>query len=483
MVYATQGGVAEAVRARSSGDFYGRIKELDLSAAGQVIIRDDMPAFTRMRKLRSLIVSNANLTQIHPMWFSGMDDSQIIFVDASVNQIQRLDLHQESLPLLQVLNVSKNSIHDVSLREFVTLESLVLNSNQLRNLEFLREFQNLKNLHVENNDLRVVKSVDLQSHSSLEYINLAINFISQVEVNSFDQLTQLKHLNMSHNSLNGLQFFTIFSQLTSLEVLDVSYNQILEIPSLQLFKMNNLKNLNVSNNFIEQIPEKSFAGLFSLKQLSLQNNKIMSIDANAFNQLFDLELLDLSSNKLKELDPNLLTIPSIKLKRLFLQNNQLETIADNLFHNTRKIIQLDLSNNKLKSLPEFTFREMVNLRVLHLENNLIDTFSLRQLHQNRQLRVIFLHYNQLTHIDDFDRNALNRLSKATILTIDNNPWQCACMDQMLALLGKTKINYSYEAGYFENATLKIMCVVTEECYSNLVGKHENYIRELFFGKF
>lgn len=479
VVYATageQGGVQPR-------DFYGRIRELDLSQAGQVIIREDVPAFTRMRKLKSLILSHSNLSEIHPMWFSGMDDNQIALVDASVNQLQRLRLDKDSLPLLQVLNLSQNSLFDVSLRDFVALESLVLNSNQLRNLEFLRGFNNLKNLHAENNDLREIKTIDLQGHDSLEYVNLAINFISRVEANSFDRLTRLKYLNMSHNSLDGLQFFTIFAQMTNLEVLDVSSNQIQEIPSLQLFKMNNLRHLNVSSNFITEIPEKSFSGLFSLKQLQLDNNKILSVHPNAFIQLFALEYLDLSGNKLKSLDSNLLTIPSANLRRLFLQNNELEALSESLFLNTRKLVQLNLADNKIKAIPEFAFREMINLRVLHLEHNLIDQFSLRQLHQNRQLRVVFLHNNRLTHIAEFDRRTLGRLSKATILTIDNNPWQCACMDQMIALLSKTKINYSYEAGYFENATLKIMCVVTEECYGNLVDRHENYIRELFFGKF
>lgn len=466
-----------------SGDFYGRIRELDLSAAGQVIIRDDIPAFSRMRKLRSLIVSNSNLSQIHPMWFSGMDDNEILLVDASVNQIQTLSLDKDSLPQLQVLNVSNNIINEVSLRQFVDLESLVLNSNQLQNLEFLRGFKNLKNLYVENNDLKEIKSLDFHNHETLEYISLAINFIGKVELTSFDRLTRLRVLNLSHNALDGLNFFTIFSQLTSLQVLDASSNQIREIPSLQLFKMNNLQYLNLSSNFIREIPEKSFDGLFSLKQLNLANNEIHNIHPNAFNQLFDLEYIDLSSNKLKQIEPNVFTIPSIKLKRLFLQQNQIEALDENIFLNTRKLIQLDLSWNKLKDLPDFIFKEMSNLRVLNLEHNQLDNFSLSQLYQNRQLRVVFLHYNQLTHIDDFSRENLARLGKATILTIDNNPWQCACMDQMLGLLSKTKINYSYEAGYFANAKRKIMCVVTEECYGNLIDRHENYIRELFFGKF
>lgn len=465
-------------------NFYGRIKELDLSAAGQVIIRDDVSAFNRMPKLQSLIVSNSNLSEIHPMWFSGMASNQIAFVDASLNQLQRLDLRQQSLPLLTSLNVSQNSIHNVTLRDFVALESLVLNSNQLQNLQFLREFKNLKNLHVENNDLKEIKMGDFTNHeTTLEYLNLAINIISSVERNAFDRLTQLKYLNMSHNSIETLQFFTIFSQLTALEVLDLNSNKLREIPSLQLFKMNNLRNLNVSSNFITEIPEKSFSGLFSLRQLNLQNNQIASLHANAFGQLFELEYLDLSGNRLTSLDVNLFTIPSRKLKRLFLQNNQLESLVDNLFLNTRKLIQLDLSGNKFKTLPELMLRDAPNLRVLHLESNSLEDFSMGQLRMNRQLRVIFLHNNRLTHISDFNRSALLRIKRATILTIDNNPWQCACMDQMIGLLAKTKINYAYEAGYFENATLKVMCVVTEECYSHLVERHENYIRELFFGKF
>lgn len=482
MVYATDDDGRPRGGSKSI-DFYGRIQELDLSAAGQVIIREDVPVFRRMSVLKSLIVSNSSLSQIHPTWFSGMRSNQIEFVDASSNQIRKLHLQQHSLPLLQTLNVSKNSIHDVSLTDFVNLESLVLNSNQLMNLDFLQDFQNLKHLHVEDNDLRTIRADDFRYHLGLENINLAGNFISRIESSTFDRLTKLKYLNISHNVLIGLEFFTILSQLSSLEVLDLSSNKITEVPSLKLFKMNNLKTLNLANNFITEIPDKSLSGLFSLRQLRLQNNEIQSIHPNAFNQLFGLAYLDVSKNKLQYLDPNIFTIPSVNLKKLFLQDNQLSALAETVFANARKLIQLDLSKNQLKELPELIFSELVNLRVLQLDRNKLESFSLRQLEKARQLRVIFLHYNRLTHIDDFSRNQLGLFRKATILTIDNNPWQCACMDEMIALLSKAKINYSYELGYFENATRKIMCVVTDECYHNLIGRHQNLIRELFFGKF
>lgn len=482
MVYATDDDRQRRGGSQSS-DFYGRIQELDLSAAGQVIIREDVPVFRRMSALKSLIVSNSSLREIHPMWFSGMKNNQIEFVDASLNRIQNLHLQQHSLPLLQTLNVSKNSIHDVSLKDFESLESLVLNSNQLRNLDFLQQFKNLKNLHVDDNDLVMIRAQDFQNHLELKHINVAGNFISQIESNTFDRLTDLKYLNISHNSLEGLEFFTILSQLTSLEVLDLSSNKINKVPSLKLFKMNNLKTLNVSNNFITEIPDKSLSGLFSLRELRLQNNEIQAIHPNAFNQLFDLVYLDVSKNKLQYLDPNLFTIPSVNLKRIFMKDNQLSSLAETLFANARKLVQLDLSGNQLKELPESIFSELINLRVIQLDNNKLESFSLRQLEKARQLRVIFLHYNKLSHINDFNRHQLGLLRKTTILTIDNNPWQCACMDEMIALLSKARINYSYELGYFENATRKIMCVVTEECYHNLIGRHENLIRELFFGKF
>lgn len=480
-VYATRG---EGGTPSSGGDFYAHIKELDLSEAGQLIINEDVPAFHRMSSLRSLIVSNSNLSHFQPRWFSGMDNNRIAFVDVSSNQLQDLQLEQRTLPMLQQLNLSGNSIHTISLRDFDTLETLNLNGNQLQSLDFLQQFRQLKNLYAENNDIKHVRAMDFQRHlPTLEHVSLAINFISQIDSSSFDQLTNLRYLNLSHNSLRGLHFFTILTQLTKLEVLDMSFNELREVPSLKLLKMSNLQQLNFSNNFIGELAEKSLAGLFSLRRLNLQNNAIRSVHANAFNQLFDLTYLDLSSNKLTAIDANLLTIPSIKLKRLFLGDNQLAALAESTFLNTRKLIQLDLSRNKIRQLPDSLLREMLNLRVLHLEHNELESFSLAQLDQTRQLRVVFLHYNRLTHIDDFDASSLGLLAKATILTIDNNPWQCACMDHMIALLAQAKINYSFERGYFENETKKTMCVVTDDCYADLAAKHETYIRELFFGKF
>lgn len=435
-----------------------------------------------------LILSNSNLSTLNADWFN-RDANQITFLDASGNHLQEVtfEKHLASLNALQRLDLSHNSIHTVALEGMHNLMEVNLNQNQLSDLTFLGPLNRLKILRAENNDLKTIRRLDFGHDSQLETLDVAINFIGGVEPRSFDDLSHLQTLNISHNTIKNLSFFSILTQLQNLTTLDVSFNALQEIAPLQLFKLNSLRHLNLSDNFLLELGDKALTGLFSLKHLQLNDNRLKRLHRNAFSQLFDLEYLDLSSNQLQELDTNLFTIPGRRLKRLFLRDNKLQSIDENLFSNSRSLVQLDLSGNTIKSLMPHTFRPLVNLRIVHLDRNKLESFSMRQIKESQQLRVIFLNDNRLTHVTDLGADMLADLIRLVIFTIDQNPWQCACMDEMMALFRSRKINYTYEKDYFANngggAQQSVVCVVTDDCYTQLSRKHENQIRELFYAEF
>lgn len=67
--------------------------------------------------------------------------------------------------------------------------------------------------------------------------------------------------------------------------LDVSQNQLQNIPSNALKNLHHLLILNVNHNRISQIHNKAFEGLDTLEILTLYENKINVIEPDAFRGL------------------------------------------------------------------------------------------------------------------------------------------------------------------------------------------------------
>lgn len=79
-------------------------------------------------------------------------------------------------------------------------------------------------------------------------------------------------------------FFSIFAG-EELTQLDVSQNQLQNVPSLAIKNLHHLLILNLNHNRISQIHNKAFEGLDTLEILTLYENKINVVEAEAFRGL------------------------------------------------------------------------------------------------------------------------------------------------------------------------------------------------------
>ncbi len=80
--------------------------------------------------------------------------------------------------------------------------------------------------------------------------------------------------------------FFIFSVTgEELTQLDVSQNQLQNVPSLAIKNLHHLLILNLNHNRISQIHNKAFEGLDTLEILTLYENKINVVEAEAFRGL------------------------------------------------------------------------------------------------------------------------------------------------------------------------------------------------------
>lgn len=106
------------------------------------------------------------------------------------------------------------------------------------------------------------------------------------------------------------------NQLTSLTSLNLSYNSIEEFPVVKLF---NLLVLNLSGNNLTQVPEFSHEQPCHLSDLILGENSIASIPEHVNHIATTLKVLNLEKNSIKELPKFLSTLP--KMKDLLLKGN------------------------------------------------------------------------------------------------------------------------------------------------------------------
>ena len=170
----------------------------------------------------------------------------------------------------------------------------------------------------------------------------------------------------------------------SVEWLNLSRQNLKSIPDLSSFS--NLKLLNLSYNEICEIPSKYIRNLNKLEVLIAAGNKIIAIPSE-INSCQNLRVIDFQENKINELPNELFELEN--LTDLILFDNQISFLPSNI-SNLKKLRQLSLSRNKLSVLPE-------------------SIGSLTQLYE------LFLAYNQLTGIPSSLKE-----SKILVLELQNN---------------------------------------------------------------
>uniref|UniRef100_A0A667YIF0 Protein flightless-1 homolog n=1 Tax=Myripristis murdjan TaxID=586833 RepID=A0A667YIF0_9TELE len=274
----------------------------------------------------------------------------------------------------------------------------------------------------------------VKSMSSLRWLKLNRTGLCYLP-EELASLQKLEHLSVSHNSLttlhgelsslpnlravvaraNNLKNSGVpddIFQLDDLSVLDLSYNQLTEIPR-DLENSRNMLVLNLSHNGIDSIPNQLFINLTDLLYLDLSDNKLDSLPPQ-MRRLVHLQTLILNNNPL--MHAQLRQLPAmVALQTLHLRNTQrtqsnMPTSLEGLTH----LADVDLSCNDLTRVPECLY-SLGSLKRLNLSSNQISELSLC-IDQWTQLETLNLSRNQLTSLP----SAICKLSKLKKLYVNSN---------------------------------------------------------------
>lgn len=246
------------------------------------------------------------------------------------------------LQMLNILDLSKAKITAIPAEFMIkipNIEKLVLDKNHLVTLpQELGQLTRLSYLSIYSNNLQAVPST-IGNLSNLQYLNLHSNSIQTLpdeiwnlrslavlnvasnnltsfpkppfaiakrisSSNDFGELPAsesiadaLSVLTISDNRLND-DCFDAISFLVGLKSLNMSYNDLIEIPEGSISRMRRLNELYLSGNDLTTLPADDLEQLKALKLLYINNNKLVSLPAE-LSKLTNLQHLDVGSNQLK----------------------------------------------------------------------------------------------------------------------------------------------------------------------------------------
>lgn len=238
-----------------------KLEKLDLSDNSI----SDISALVDLPNLKELDISNNRISDISPL----MSVPKLEYLNLSGNRIKSVAALQD-LSGLTELNVSGNELGSIAaIGRLTNLKTLWMDKVSLSDadLEELYNLKNLKKLSIKDNaDLSEAAVATLKkklsgcsiSHSELkseivlggksfavDAENVEANGLGLSDISKASGFTNVKHLDLSNNSISRL---SPLSTLKTLETLDLSNNSISDISALASLK--NLKQLWLNGNSI-----------------------------------------------------------------------------------------------------------------------------------------------------------------------------------------------------------------------------------------
>jgi Leucine-rich repeat (LRR) protein len=209
------------------------------------------------------------------------------------------------------------------------------------------EFQLLQDRISYNKALRIVWS-RLRLHDSLAHaanippLNASATEIRKFFSNPTDSimLSQIDKLDLSNLKLRIVP--PELRRLDGLIELDLSRNQLTEVPDLLHFKY--LEVLKLSHNQLKEVSDFACFRFDTLDTLDLSHNQLKEVSDFAFVNLPCLQALNLAYNQLEEI-PNLVLS---ELEKLYLEGNQLKNVSNLALPD---LTVLWLAHNQLNEIP------------------------------------------------------------------------------------------------------------------------------------
>ncbi|XP_032682924.1 protein artichoke [Odontomachus brunneus] len=353
-----------------------------------------LPKFSSLPKLRYLQINSPALLELAPRNFRDIPNLEQLHVFGSP-RLTRLEAGLlRSLPRLELINVTDSGIHWIHPRAAIDLPELKeisLVGNAIIDAAMVgRACVDLPSLSVIRLDRNRINRLGEGSFVDLPVLSrlyLSRNHITEMFAGAFQRVPVLKSVDLNHNLIHRIhpEFFprrtgnvleemwlinndlshiaeirSVLEALPRLKFLDVSHNQLEEIPFGALRGHPTLERLHLNHNRLAFLQRETFTAMPALRELRLKNNSLSNLLEAPFWNLPALKGLDISENYFRHIEPHLFTnLPN--LRRLDLSGNAISLIEPESFLNTPALEHVNVSGNALSVLHPLTFRHLTNL--------------------------------------------------------------------------------------------------------------------------
>ena len=292
------------------------------------------------------------------------------------------------------------------------------------------------------NVLKSINSVRNLHINSLTIVETAINTLPP---NSFEGFTILR-LVLNRNTLNEIDMYAFEGALiNSLIELDLSDNQIQNIPMTGITRLRNLRKLYLNRNRIVKIEQQFFYGFACrdvLLKLELAGNKLTDQGLGdggfeVFQPLKSLQELSLETNSLTTIPTVALESQKNSLTNLNLGLNQIKEVPVGAL-NFPKLTSLSLEFNGINVIIPQAFQKVPNLQYLYLTGNKFPAWQFELFRFINELKTLgigetpisVIPSNAFVHIPNLIRL---EMSEAAVDTIEQGTFQRIPLIQAIVL--------------------------------------------------
>lgn len=251
-------------------------------------------ALTSVRNLEYLLLHNNKLRSrsIHPMAFQGLKKLHTLHLYNNLLERVPRGLPRRAKTLMLLHNhVSEIGRNDLSL--LYTLTELNLSYNKLTNPKIHRDaFRKLRILEMLDLSGNSLHAVPLGLPHNLKVLEIKNNQLSMIPDGALTGMQKLQKLILSDNKLKlNSAYQGAWMELSALTTLDLSGNQLTHIPS---DLPESLEYIYLQSNRISHVPASAFEGTPNIKGIFLRSNRLSvdSIDESSFAHLVNLQVLD-----------------------------------------------------------------------------------------------------------------------------------------------------------------------------------------------
>ncbi|KAF5794293.1 putative non-specific serine/threonine protein kinase [Helianthus annuus] len=451
------------------------LKVLDLGS-NDMRMPDDMAWVSGLSSLEHLDLTYVNLSQANNVdmaWVSGLSSLEhldLSYVNLSqannvdmvfymIPSLTYLSLHEcgltnadlglhlnssKILPNIEHLDLSSNHFKGQLPHFFQNLTSLTFLDLSFNNLSLAWNSVNLLNMIPSLSELHLSRCglhnapfsptyLNSSAHSNLQYFDLSGNSVEGRFPYELVNITSLKVLDLSSNSLNSS-----IPVMPNLLKLDVSFNNFEHIKLVGIWRQCHLKELSLSYNhfggeMIGPSSNTSECSHYALEVLESSGNELNGSIPESVGKLNNLRVLHLSINSFTGSIPKALERLRY-LEELDLLHNKLTGPVPTFLGNLTK---LDLSDNQFSgSIPESLGR-LTGLTLLSLESNQLTGPIPESLGRLTGLTRLSLESNQLTGPIP---ESLGKLTSLTDLYLQSNQLTGQIPESLGRLTGLTDLN-------------------------------------------